>query len=135
SCTLGEQDGNEMPLNAMVEWDSAFRVNPNGTGDTGVESAAANSLMTIAENTCADEFDDVPEAVTGHSGQHGYSGPIMHPSEQLGGGMASDVLDSPGTYMLTEAQDLDDRENLARWGLRRRDADPPRTEGRGARKR
>jgi len=110
-----------MPLNAIVEWDSAFRVNPNGTVDTGVESAAANSLRTIAENTGADEFDDVPEAVTGHSGQHGYSGPIMHPSEQLGGGMASDVLDSPGTYMLTEAQDFDDPDNLVGWVLLRRE--------------
>src|SRR5699024_7364804 len=66
SDTLVDPDGNEMPLNAIVEWDSAFRVNPNGTVDTGVESAAANSLRTIAENTGADEFDDVPEAVTGH---------------------------------------------------------------------
>ena len=42
------------------------------------------------------------EAVSGYSGQHGYSGPDMHPSEYLGGGMARDVLEDVGAIYATQ---------------------------------
>jgi hypothetical protein len=41
--------------------------------------------------------------ITGYSGQDRYSGPIMHNSEYLGGGMARDTLGWPGTYCLVAA--------------------------------
>lgn len=44
-------------------------------------------------------------AVSGFSGQHGYSGPIMHASEFIGGGMADYLLstaDDCPTYVVCE---------------------------------
>jgi hypothetical protein len=35
----------------------------------------------------------------GYSGQYGYSGPIMHSSEYIGGSMARDILARPGLYV------------------------------------
>lgn len=44
-------------------------------------------------------------AVSGHSGQQGYAGPIMHASESITGGMADDLLstaDDCPTYVVCE---------------------------------
>lgn len=35
----------------------------------------------------------------GFSGQYGYTGPIMHPSEYVGGGLERHILDHPGFYV------------------------------------
>jgi hypothetical protein len=51
-----------------------------------------------------DELDsDRWELLDGYSGQYGYSGPVMHPSEFIGGGMARDILATPGTYVAVAA--------------------------------
>lgn len=52
---------------------------------------------------------------TGRSGQHSYRGPVMHPSEQLSGGLARDLLAEPGVYTVTEAMDPEDMDNLVGW--------------------
>ena len=39
------------------------------------------------------------ELLGGYSGQYGYSGPIMHPSEYIGGRMERDILARPGLYV------------------------------------
>lgn len=39
------------------------------------------------------------QLMTGYSGQHGYNGPWMHQSEFIGGGMARDILATPGFYV------------------------------------
>lgn len=36
---------------------------------------------------------------TGYTGQHGYSGPIMHNSEFIGGRLEVDILATPGVYV------------------------------------
>jgi hypothetical protein len=36
----------------------------------------------------------------GYTGQHGYNGAVMHASEYLGGRLAEDILESPGTYVV-----------------------------------
>lgn len=49
-----------------------------------------------------DAVDGCPapwEPMTGYTGQHGYSGPHMHPSEYVGGALARDILDTPGLYV------------------------------------
>ena len=57
---------------------------------------------------------------TGMSNQWGYTGPIMHPSEYLGGGMAQTLLDEPGTYVITEVDDLDDPDAPPGWIMLKR---------------
>ncbi len=49
-------------------------------------------------------------ALNGYSGQDRYAGPIMHPSEYIGGRMADDILSTPGTYVAVVVTDLDDDE-------------------------
>lgn len=49
-----------------------------------------------------DAVDGCPapwEPMAGYTGQYGYNGPHMHPSEYVGGGMARDILDTPGLYV------------------------------------
>jgi hypothetical protein len=41
--------------------------------------------------------------MNGYSGQHGYSGPIMHNSEFIGGRMEQDILEQPGYYVAVPA--------------------------------
>jgi hypothetical protein len=43
----------------------------------------------------------------GFSGQYGYSGPIMHPSEFIGGGMERHIRETPGLYVAVVVTDLD----------------------------
>lgn len=42
------------------------------------------------------------ELLTGYTRQYAYRGPINHPSEFIGGGMAEDILDKPGFYVVVE---------------------------------
>jgi hypothetical protein len=39
----------------------------------------------------------------GYSGQCGYNGPVMHPSEYIGGRMERDILAEPGHYVVIAA--------------------------------
>lgn len=39
------------------------------------------------------------ELLQGFTGQYGYNGPIMHPSEFIGGGLARYILENPGLYV------------------------------------
>ena len=61
-------------------------------------------------------------ALAGYSGQHGYSGPVMHPSEYLGGRMADDMRDpemfSPGTrFVVVGVEALDNDGEPAGWAV------------------
>jgi hypothetical protein len=47
------------------------------------------------------------EALNGYSGQSGYAGPIMHPSEYIGGRLADDIIATPGVYVAVVVNDLD----------------------------
>ena len=91
-----------------------------------------NDLMQIdhvihvdADHNVTDAPDDVwaPEVYTddidqgngwtllnGYSGQFGYSGPEMHPSEYIGGRLAEDIIDTPGYYVATVVCDPDSDE-------------------------
>lgn len=43
--------------------------------------------------------DDTWSLMNGYSSQYGYSGPIMHSSEFIGGRMERDIRDTPGLYV------------------------------------
>lgn len=106
-------------LNDFVEFDSPFQVH-------GAEWMVSKGLgiwsPSVYWNNEIDDYEVEPEEwepVSGYSGQCSYSGPIMHPSEYFGGGMAEDILESPGIYVITEVIDLDDGDNLIGWMLLR----------------
>jgi hypothetical protein len=93
-------------LNSAVEFDSPFRVNDDGTiSDAYGEHYAPD--VYLSESTDIEIESDDWEALTGYTGQYGYNGAVMHPSEYLGGGLARDVLDTPGVYVVVEVRDLD----------------------------
>lgn len=103
-----------LALNRAVEFDRPFRVTR-----TGVEFDAEASAPTevFYDDDGGITVDDRPhdssrtdwEALTGYTGQYAYRGPVMHPSEFLGGGLARDVLESIGdTFVVTAVEVLPD---------------------------
>lgn len=59
--------------------------------------------------------------IDGYSGQHGYSGPIMHASEYIGGRMVDAILAMDGWYVAVACETLDDGDEPAGWALAHRD--------------
>lgn len=55
--------------------------------------------------------------VSGKSGQHGYDGPVFHPSEFVGGGLLDWIKANPATYVTVYVSDPDDPEELVGWML------------------
>lgn len=54
--------------------------------------------------------------LTGFTGQYGYSGPIMHPSEFIGGGLAEHIMSTPGFYCAVTVE-CEDSEEPAGWAV------------------
>ena len=80
-------------LNDIMEFDHVVEVRADGTVVDGPDGVYAPGLH--------DGELDGPGWVllNGYSGQDRYSGPIMHSSEFIGGGMARDILSEPGLYV------------------------------------
>lgn len=94
-------------LNSLVQFDSPFRVNADGTVTQPLSDVYAPTVMN--DDTADIEIDsDDWTALTGYTGQYGYGGAVMHPSEYLAGGMARVILETPGIYVVTEVIDPDD---------------------------
>jgi len=117
-----------MDLNAMMEFDHVIQVHADGSVTDAPKSVHAPESV----------YDDSLESVylgddwsllTGYTGQYGYNGPTMHPSEFIGGGLARDILAQPGYYvaLLSCADDTDDPEadddNLAGWAVAFKESD------------
>lgn len=121
-------------LDDAVDFDSPFRVVGDGTIERA-EHVFAPEVIHV-ENEHEPEISGSGwEFVDGYSGQYGYSGPVMHASEFLGGRMAEDVLDQPGVYVVCSVEVLDDPENPAGWALLRRNEPRPTLPDTGARAR
>jgi hypothetical protein len=60
--------------------------------------------------------------LTGYTGQYGYRGPLMHPSEYIGGKLEEDMKDDPAYYVAVAVETLDDNDEPAGWVVARRDA-------------
>jgi hypothetical protein len=96
-------------LNELMSLDHVIRVLPGrqvaeNTGDYApevyIELDEDGQIVGSAEPDMIKRIEDAGwEAMDGYSGQHGYSGPIMHVSEFVGGRMADDILDAPGLYV------------------------------------
>lgn len=81
-------------LNDLMSVDHVVQVHENGS----VTDAPAN---VWAPSLDSDEVDDSRwTLMNGYSGQFGYSGPLMHASEFVGGRMERDIMDAPGYYVV-----------------------------------
>lgn len=79
-----------------------------GTGELAGISVVTNiSQPYFEEDTEGDDhgLDTNWSLLTGFTGQYGYHGPAMHPSEYIGGGLARHILDTPGLYTVLYGQD------------------------------
>lgn len=113
----GQRRGSVSPdqLNGLVEFDSPFEVTADGEVVTPLSGVYAPSVYQYSDEDGQSVGDPEIDGegwdfVDGYSGQSGYSGPVMHPSEYLGGGMARDVLAEPGIYAVTEVVDPEDED-------------------------
>lgn len=98
-------------LNAAMEFDHVIRVAAGGTvSDSPLDPYFDLHVVETSEGHWEDEFS-IPEGwelLRGYTGQYGYSGPVMHQSEYIGGGMAEHILETPGDYvaLVVESEDL-----------------------------
>ena len=106
-------------LNALMEFDHVIRVNSDGT----VDEPFVLHIPEISDETVTPGWT----LLNGYSGQYGYSGPIMHSSEYIGGGMARDILAEPGLYVAlvaygsTDDESDDEDDNVIGWAVARKD--------------
>jgi hypothetical protein len=111
--------GDLMEFNTVIEVDDSGRV--KFRPDLYAPDVYETDDGTAVDGTGWDLLD-------GYSGQYLYSGPVMHPSEYIGGLLARDILDSPGIYAAVVVDDyteatLDDpdSDNVAGWAIAQRE--------------
>jgi hypothetical protein len=104
-------------LNEIMEFDHVIRVHADGTV-TAEEGTYAPELHTSDDGEIY-VFEEGWTLLTGYSGQDRYSGPGMHPSEYIGGRMATDILSTPGVYVAVYSIEDDDDPGV--WAVAKRD--------------
>jgi hypothetical protein len=98
-------------LNAVMEFGHVIQVLQDGTVIDRVPSVYGPESLDMevdadGQSIHADDSDIKGQAksagwelLTGYTGQYSYNGPVMHPSEYIGGRMARDILETPGYYV------------------------------------
>jgi hypothetical protein len=89
-------------LSDVMDFDHVIRVHADGT--------VTDEPSIFAPGLYDGEVGKGWTLLNGYSGQHCYSGPIMHASEVIGGGMADDILSTPGVYVALVDYPSDDSE-------------------------
>lgn len=114
-------------LDHEVEFDSPFTIDAEGdVDDARPDGVHAPETVYLDDEGEIEYLDDDWEPISGYSGQYGYKGPVMHPSEVLGGGSAleREVRSNPGVYVLVAVEaNIDDEgagEEPAGWMILRR---------------
>lgn len=98
-------------LNELMEFDHVVHVHEDGTvTDNDTRGLYAPELNMETDNDGqsihADDSDIKQQAASagwellqGFTGQYSYSGPVMHPSEYIGGGLERHIRATPGYYV------------------------------------
>lgn len=89
-------------LDSAVAFDCPFTVlHGNRDGVFVIDPIMPN---VYAPEPVRGEDDNAPDgwewASDGYTGQYGYNGPHLHNSETLSGGLARDILATPGVYVV-----------------------------------
>jgi hypothetical protein len=125
-------------LNSVMEFGHLIQVHDDGTVTEPWLLITPETVyqQLDSDGQCIDnEVQNLPDGwslMNGYSGQYGYSGPVMHTSESIGGRMADDILSTPGFYVAVVVDGLpaytgpecdDDLEtpNIG-WAVARKDA-------------
>lgn len=110
-------------LSALLDFGHVVRVHPDGT----VTDAPGTYAPELLDESLSDSTWTL---LDGWSSQYRYSGPVMHPSEYVGGNLARHVLATPGLWAVIGAYFSCDGEcdpctecpSLDGWALAYRDA-------------
>lgn len=96
-------------LNDLMEFDHVIRVNDDGS---------VSEPRNVYAPSLYEDGLDTPgwSLMNGYSGQDRYSGPLMHQSEYVGGGMARDILATSGDYVVV-ANYTDDEDGPTEWAV------------------
>ncbi len=106
-------------LNEIMEFGRVVQVK-DGKVLTDIEAPYAPDLYWIGD---APHIDGTGwELLDGFSGQFRYAGPIMHPSEYIGGRIEEAILEHEGLYCAVVCEDIDDPDNPAGWAVAYREA-------------
>lgn len=97
-------------LSDVMEFDHVIVVHEDGTVSDAENVYAPDIRMEVdadGQPLHADDSDIIGQAeregwelLTNYSGQHGYHGPVMEDAEYIGGGLARDILEEPGVYVV-----------------------------------
>ena len=107
SCT---NCGCDQPLNDLMDIDHVITVDEGGhvTEPQGIY-APELEMEVDGDGQILDEHEADYKAeaarqgwelLEGFTGQHAYRGPVMHPSEYVGGRLADHIRETPGTYVV-----------------------------------
>jgi len=96
-------NGRKSTLNDVMGFDHVIVIGEGGT--------VADAQGIYAPELHDGEVSPGWTLLNGYSGQDRYSGPIMHASEFIGGGMADDILSTPGVYVALVDYAGDDSES------------------------
>lgn len=85
-------------LNSIMEFDHVVTVAKDGAVTDGPPGVYAPSLLD-------GELDDSrwKMMTSGYTSQYGYSGPVMHDCESIGGQLERNILATPGVYVAVAA--------------------------------
>ncbi|WP_143194190.1 hypothetical protein [Micromonospora sp. CB01531] len=96
-------------LSDLMEFDHVIQVREDGTISDNLPNIRE---LWAPEVTWSDGTHHVDgegwSLLNGYSGQYGYSGPVMHPSELIGGRMEQDIISQPGYYVAVVVSDVDE---------------------------
>lgn len=107
-------------LNDLMQFDHVIEVHEDGTVTEPSGIYAPDVYDHDTDNPAVEGFrDDKWELLNGFSGQYSYSGPVMHPSEYIGGGLARYILETPGIYVAVVVRDIGNDDD-AGWAVARK---------------
>lgn len=110
--------GADVDLHDVMEFGHVIAVYPDGTvADAPTSLYAPECYWNGFSDGQHIESGTGWELLDGFSGQQGYSGPIMHASEYIGGGLADYIREHPGYYVSVVCDDLDDPDSPAGWAI------------------
>lgn len=101
-------------LNDQMYFDHVIRITEDGTVEDAPGEYAPEVVVECADDDAGSITREAEaamiahveaqgwELMTGYTGQYGYSGPIMHVSEYVGGQMETDIRETPGLYVVVE---------------------------------
>lgn len=88
----------DQQLSDVMDMDHVIRVNGDGTVDTSPETTRYAPTVEFYNGELDKSQLGDWTLLSGFTGQYSYTGPIMHSSEYIGGGLARFILDTPGYY-------------------------------------